>query len=188
MSEGAATYDRRTQPATRSSSRSGPIDFLFATQDASTSSLCWAVSALESHPEVLARVRAEVAAVWSPDSGEPITAEKIQGMRYTQAVAREGALCPGARQQQGDACWIEIAAGSYHIGGGRQAGVPGGCLGGELGGGVGVLLNVIGDIKKCSVVALRWIDCKVQIISEEELKGMKQGSGRQVEGEEEVRC
>ncbi|KAK1663032.1 hypothetical protein QYE76_051191 [Lolium multiflorum] len=65
------------------------FDFLFAAQDASTSSLCWAVSALESHPAVLARVRAEVAAVWSPDSREPITAEKIHGMRYTQAVARE---------------------------------------------------------------------------------------------------
>ncbi|KAF8714315.1 hypothetical protein HU200_027779 [Digitaria exilis] len=65
------------------------FDFLFAAQDASTSSLCWAVSALDSHPEVLDRVRAEVAAAWSPESGEPITAEKIQGMRYTQAVARE---------------------------------------------------------------------------------------------------
>ncbi|XBI63151.1 hypothetical protein VPH35_043631 [Triticum aestivum] len=65
------------------------FDFLFAAQDASTSSLCWAVSALDSHPDVLARVRAEVAAAWSPESGKPITAEKIQGMRYTQAVARE---------------------------------------------------------------------------------------------------
>ncbi|PWZ33314.1 Cytochrome P450 710A11 [Zea mays] len=65
------------------------FDFLFAAQDASTSSLCWAVSALDSHPEVLARVRAEVSAAWSPDSGEPMTAETIQGMRYTQAVARE---------------------------------------------------------------------------------------------------
>lgn len=65
------------------------FDFLFAAQDASTSSLCWAVSALDSHPDVLARVRAEVAAAWSPESGKPITAEKIQEMRYTQAVARE---------------------------------------------------------------------------------------------------
>jgi cytochrome P450 len=38
------------------------FDFLFMVQDASTSSLCWAVSALDSHPEVLARVRAEVSA------------------------------------------------------------------------------------------------------------------------------
>ncbi|KAM0847668.1 hypothetical protein ACQ4PT_054868 [Festuca glaucescens] len=65
------------------------FDFLFAAQDASTSSLCWAVSALESHPDVLARVRAEVAEVWSPESGELMTAEKIQEMKYTQAVARE---------------------------------------------------------------------------------------------------
>ncbi|KAL5220837.1 hypothetical protein ABZP36_025550 [Zizania latifolia] len=65
------------------------FDFLFAAQDASTSSLCWAVSALDSHPDVLARVRAEVSSLWSPDSGEPITAEKIAEMKYTQAVARE---------------------------------------------------------------------------------------------------
>ncbi|OEL38785.1 Cytochrome P450 710A1 [Dichanthelium oligosanthes] len=69
------------------------FDFLFAAQDASTSSLCWAVSALDAHSDVLARVRAEVAALWSPDSGEPITAAE---MRYTQAVAREGFRDPAA--------------------------------------------------------------------------------------------
>ncbi|XP_047057543.1 cytochrome P450 710A2-like [Lolium rigidum] len=86
MQDEAATA-RRPPPAQTDDEELG--GFLFAAQDASTSSLCWAVSALESHPDVLARVRAEVAAVWSPESGEPITAEKIQGMRYTQAVARE---------------------------------------------------------------------------------------------------
>ncbi|CAM0943131.1 unnamed protein product [Alopecurus aequalis] len=65
------------------------FDFLFAAQDASTSSLCWAVSALDSHPDVLARVRAEVAAIWSPEFGQLLTAENIQEMKYTQAVARE---------------------------------------------------------------------------------------------------
>ncbi|CAN6358038.1 unnamed protein product [Urochloa humidicola] len=65
------------------------FDFLFAAQDASTSSICWAVSALAAHPDVLARVRAEVAALWSPDSGEPITTAEMAEMRYTQAVARE---------------------------------------------------------------------------------------------------
>ncbi|RLM97721.1 hypothetical protein C2845_PM06G10960 [Panicum miliaceum] len=65
------------------------FDFLFAAQDASTSSLCWAVSALGSHPDVLARVRAEVASLWSPGSGEPITTAQMAEMRYTQAVARE---------------------------------------------------------------------------------------------------
>ncbi|XP_062190012.1 cytochrome P450 710A1-like [Phragmites australis] len=65
------------------------FDFLFAAQDASTSSLCWAVTALDSHPDVVARVRAEVSEVWSPDSGGPITAEQLLAMKYTQAVARE---------------------------------------------------------------------------------------------------
>ncbi|KAF0924831.1 hypothetical protein E2562_014930 [Oryza meyeriana var. granulata] len=65
------------------------FDILFAAQDASTSCLCWAVSALDSHPDVLDRVRAEVATLWSTESGEPITAEKITEMKYTQAVARE---------------------------------------------------------------------------------------------------
>ncbi|KAL6658225.1 hypothetical protein ACP70R_003811 [Stipagrostis hirtigluma subsp. patula] len=65
------------------------FDFLYAAQDASTSSLCWAVSALGSHPDVLARVRAEVAALWSPASGSPIAADQLAEMRYTHAVARE---------------------------------------------------------------------------------------------------
>uniref|UniRef100_A0A0E0JFH4 C-22 sterol desaturase n=1 Tax=Oryza punctata TaxID=4537 RepID=A0A0E0JFH4_ORYPU len=61
----------------------------FAFRRRVTSSLCWAVSALDSHPDVLARVRAEVASLWSPDSGEPITADMIAEMKYTKAVARE---------------------------------------------------------------------------------------------------
>uniref|UniRef100_A0ACD5VG75 Uncharacterized protein n=1 Tax=Avena sativa TaxID=4498 RepID=A0ACD5VG75_AVESA len=80
------------------------FDFLFAAQDASTSSLCWAVSTLESHPNVLARVRAEVAEVWSPESGELMTAEKIQEMQYTQAVAREVALW---HVQESEALFLE---------------------------------------------------------------------------------
>ncbi|XP_050231228.1 cytochrome P450 710A1-like [Mercurialis annua] len=65
------------------------FDFLFAAQDASTSSLLWAITQLESHPDVLSKVREEVSAVWSPDSGEIITPEQIKDMIYTQAVARE---------------------------------------------------------------------------------------------------
>jgi cytochrome P450 family 710 subfamily A protein len=77
------------------------FDFLFAAQDNVTSLLCSAVSALETHPNVVARVRAEVVTVWSPESGNLMTAEMIQEMKYTQAVAREvvrhrppGALVP----------------------------------------------------------------------------------------------
>ncbi|XP_072966109.1 cytochrome P450 710A11-like [Typha angustifolia] len=65
------------------------FDFLFAAQDASTSSLCWAVALLDANPEVLRRVREEVATIWSPESGQPIPPEKIKDMRYTEAVARE---------------------------------------------------------------------------------------------------
>ncbi|CAE6029135.1 unnamed protein product [Arabidopsis arenosa] len=65
------------------------FDFLFAAQDASTSSLLWAVAFLESHPEVLSKVREEVAKIWSPESGELITADQLAEMKYTRAVARE---------------------------------------------------------------------------------------------------
>lgn len=65
------------------------FDFLFAAQDASTSSLLWAVTLLESHPAVLERVRAEVASVWNPMSEEFVTAEQLRSMKYTDTVARE---------------------------------------------------------------------------------------------------
>ncbi|KAJ0082483.1 hypothetical protein Patl1_10079 [Pistacia atlantica] len=52
------------------------FDFLFAAQDASTSSLLWAVSLLDSHPEVLSKVRNEVLNFWSPESDEMITADQ----------------------------------------------------------------------------------------------------------------
>ncbi|KAG4960245.1 hypothetical protein JHK87_036878 [Glycine soja] len=65
------------------------FDFLFAAQDASTSSLLWAVALLDSHPEVLAKVRTEVAGIWSPESDELITADMLREMKYTLAVARE---------------------------------------------------------------------------------------------------
>ncbi|CAH9141846.1 unnamed protein product [Cuscuta epithymum] len=65
------------------------FDFLFAAQDASTSALVWAVALLESHPDVLERVRTEVKRYWSPESDQPIGAEQLREMRYVEAVARE---------------------------------------------------------------------------------------------------
>ncbi|PKI67981.1 hypothetical protein CRG98_011577 [Punica granatum] len=65
------------------------FDFLFAAQDASTSSLLWAVTLLDSHPVVLAKVREEVARIWSPESNTLITGEQLREMKYTEAVARE---------------------------------------------------------------------------------------------------
>ncbi|KAL0348185.1 UNVERIFIED_CONTAM: cytochrome [Sesamum angustifolium] len=65
------------------------FDFLFAAQDASTSSLLWAVAYLDSHPHVLEKVRKEVAKYWVPEDGSIITGEKLREMKYTEAVARE---------------------------------------------------------------------------------------------------
>ncbi|XP_043699386.1 cytochrome P450 710A11-like [Telopea speciosissima] len=65
------------------------FDFLFAAQDASTSSLLWAVTLLHSHPEVLQKVREEVSTIWSPESDALITAKQLREMKYTEAVARE---------------------------------------------------------------------------------------------------
>ncbi|XP_051136071.1 cytochrome P450 710A11-like [Andrographis paniculata] len=65
------------------------FDFLFASQDASTSSLLWAIAYLDSHPHVLERVRKEVLIHWSPDSDSVLTGEQLREMKYTEAVARE---------------------------------------------------------------------------------------------------
>ncbi|KAK1298276.1 hypothetical protein QJS10_CPB14g00469 [Acorus calamus] len=66
------------------------FDFLFAAQDASTSSLLWAVALLESHPEVLRRVREEVDRVCGGGGRDGcLTAEETRGLKYTEAVARE---------------------------------------------------------------------------------------------------
>ncbi|CAN4111718.1 unnamed protein product [Withania somnifera] len=65
------------------------FDFLFASQDASTSSLLWAVTLLDSYPTTLEKVRIEVAKLWSPESGEPLTGEMLRKMKYVEAVARE---------------------------------------------------------------------------------------------------
>ena len=65
------------------------FDFLFAAQDASTSSFLWAVTVLDSHPEVLAKVREEVELIWSPESDSLIAGDQIVEMKYMHAVARE---------------------------------------------------------------------------------------------------
>ncbi|CAH2059415.1 unnamed protein product [Thlaspi arvense] len=65
------------------------FDFLFAAQDASTSSLLWAVTLLDSEPEVLSRVREEVGRIWSPESDALITVDQLAEMKYTLSVARE---------------------------------------------------------------------------------------------------
>ncbi|KAL6781877.1 hypothetical protein ACKKBF_B09810 [Auxenochlorella protothecoides x Auxenochlorella symbiontica] len=64
------------------------LDFLFASQDASTASLTWCLTLLEERPEVLARVRAEQAAL-RPDLATTITGEVLAQMTYTRQVVKE---------------------------------------------------------------------------------------------------
>ena len=48
------------------------MDFLFASQDASTASLTWTMTLLADHPEILQKVHAPHSAVWlQPLSGAP---------------------------------------------------------------------------------------------------------------------
>uniref|UniRef100_A0A0D6R5R9 sterol 22-desaturase n=1 Tax=Araucaria cunninghamii TaxID=56994 RepID=A0A0D6R5R9_ARACU len=64
------------------------FDFLFAAQDASTSSLVWAITLLESHPKILEKVREEQIRI-RPDLDAPIFAEQLREMKYTEMVVKE---------------------------------------------------------------------------------------------------
>ncbi|UJR24529.1 hypothetical protein I4U23_005904 [Adineta vaga] len=64
------------------------LDFLFAAQDASTSSLTFAIHELSKHPDVLEKVRQEQKLL-RPDSLAPITPELLTQMKYTWQVMKE---------------------------------------------------------------------------------------------------
>eukprot|EP01018_Ginkgo_biloba_P025668 Gb_11087 [translate_table: standard] len=64
------------------------FDFLFAAQDASTSSLLWAITLLESNPEILEKVREEQSRI-RPDFYAPISSEQLRQMKYTEMVVKE---------------------------------------------------------------------------------------------------
>lgn len=64
------------------------FDFLFAAQDASTSSLLWAITLLESNPAILEKVREEQRRI-RPDFNAPISPEQIREMKYTEMVVKE---------------------------------------------------------------------------------------------------
>ncbi|PHU29195.1 hypothetical protein BC332_01288 [Capsicum chinense] len=68
------------------------FDFLFASQDASTSSLLWAVALLDTHPTILEKVRTEVARFWKPKShDEPLTGEMLREMKVRGGSGARGA-------------------------------------------------------------------------------------------------
>ena len=63
------------------------MDFLFASQDASTASLTWAVAHVAGRPEVAAQVRAEAAPLLA--GGAALTYDGVTGMTYTWQVVKE---------------------------------------------------------------------------------------------------
>lgn len=64
------------------------MDFLFASQDASTASLIWTLTQMAEHPDVLERVREEQLAVRS-DLAATLTGESLTDMPYTRQVVKE---------------------------------------------------------------------------------------------------
>ena len=84
------------------------FDFLFAAQDASTSSLLWAMTLFDSHLEVLAKVSEEVKSIWLPEFDSLINSDQIVQMMYTHVVAREilRYRAPMTIQRKGSTCML----------------------------------------------------------------------------------
>ncbi|BDA50415.1 Cytochrome P450 710A1 [Coccomyxa sp. Obi] len=64
------------------------MDFLFASQDASTASLVWLTAVLAERPDVLAKVREEQARL-RPDASATISGEVLNQMTYSRQVVKE---------------------------------------------------------------------------------------------------
>ena len=64
------------------------LDFLFASQDASTASLVWTITLMADHPEILEKVRAEQGRI-RPDISGPVDGEVLGQMVYTRQVVKE---------------------------------------------------------------------------------------------------
>ncbi|GIL60159.1 hypothetical protein Vafri_14781 [Volvox africanus] len=64
------------------------MDFLFASQDASTASLVWTITLMAEHPEILARVRDEQERL-RPDLDAPVTGDVLNEMSFTRQVVKE---------------------------------------------------------------------------------------------------
>lgn len=64
------------------------MDFLFASQDASTASLTWVMALMADHPEILEKVIQEQKEV-RQDKDTPITGDVLPNLRYTRQVVLE---------------------------------------------------------------------------------------------------
>lgn len=65
------------------------LDFLFASQDASTASLCWTLTLMADHPDILEKVREEQMRVRGGDLGKTLDGATVNEMVYTRQVVKE---------------------------------------------------------------------------------------------------
>ncbi|GAB4823926.1 hypothetical protein N2152v2_010972 [Parachlorella kessleri] len=65
------------------------LDFLFASQDASTASLCWTLTLMADRPEILAKVREEQQRLRGNDLGATLNGDMVGEMQYTRQVVKE---------------------------------------------------------------------------------------------------
>jgi len=63
------------------------LDFLFASQDATTSALTWLLALVDQHPEVFEKIKEEQLRLRPND--EPLTQELLEQMEYTRQVVHE---------------------------------------------------------------------------------------------------
>lgn len=84
-----AEAEKKAPPVFASDSEMGDVvlDFLFASQDASTASLVWCVHYLTQRPDVLARVREEQARL--RPNGESLSYDLLEQMHYTRWTVKE---------------------------------------------------------------------------------------------------
>jgi cytochrome P450 family 710 subfamily A protein len=65
------------------------MDFLFASQDATSAALTWVLALMADHPDVYQKVREESLAVRGSDLSKPIDGEVIEQLVYTRNVIKE---------------------------------------------------------------------------------------------------
>ncbi|BFZ61456.1 RNA polymerase C-22 sterol desaturase [Saitoella coloradoensis] len=65
------------------------LSFLFASQDATSSAMCWLFQYLADRPEILVKVREEQLAVRDGDRNKRMDIDMVEKMTYTRAVVKE---------------------------------------------------------------------------------------------------
>ena len=88
MQEAESNRSPRPEHTTDEEMAKITLDFLFAAQDASTSSLTFAIHEIAKHPDVLEKIREEQRKIRS-DLSAPISGENLAEMKYTWQVMKE---------------------------------------------------------------------------------------------------